>query len=43
MLQAKRAYKKKRHHSDSDSDDDDDDYHTFIVPTDVSVVRCGER
>ena len=39
MLQAKRAYKKKRHHSDSDSDDDDDDYHTFIVPTDVSVAR----
>lgn len=39
MLQAKRAYKKKRSHSDSDSDDDDDDYHTFVVPTDVSVAR----
>lgn len=37
MLQAKKAYRKKRNHSDSDSDEDDD-YRIFVAPTDVGVA-----
>ena len=37
MLQAKKAYKKKRNHSDSDSDEDDD-YRIFVAPTDVGMA-----
>ena len=42
MLQAKKAYRKKRNHSDSDSDEDDD-YRIFVAPTDVSVAWGRER
>ena len=42
MLQAKKAYRKKRNHSDSDSDEDDD-YRIFVAPTDVGVAWRRER
>ena len=41
MLQAKKAYKKKRNHSDSDSDEDED-YRIFVSPMEVGVARGRE-